>query len=309
MLASLFRKSTPLNYSIVILSVVFFFFIYQIKHATANNSWLHLGMKFGLICIIFASLFIANFIAKKNGLTKDSAYTVLFYLIFFLFFPSVFDDTALVLSNFFILLAMRRMLSLHSLKAPKEKIFDASLWVFVAALFHFWSILFIIMVFISILFHAARDYRNWFLPFIAFFGIAAVFGLSAMVFNKEWITHLLQHATVDMEFGYFTNNYQHLALSVYMTAGMLFTVLLLATLSNRPLILHSSYKKIIAAFFIGILILLVSPVKSNNQLIFTFAPVAIMATTFIEFTQTKWKKEVMLFALILSGVFAYFSQL
>ena len=89
MITSLFRKSTPLNYSVVILAVVFFFFAYQIKHVTSDNSWFRLGLKFGLLGIIFASLFIANFIVKKNGLSKDSAYTVLFYLIFLLFFPCI----------------------------------------------------------------------------------------------------------------------------------------------------------------------------------------------------------------------------
>ena len=104
MITSLFRKSTPLNYSVVILGVLFFFFLYQIKHATSNNSLLHIGLKFGLLALIFASVFIANFIVKKNGMSKDSAYTVLFYLIFLLFFPSVLDNTALLFSNFYNLL-------------------------------------------------------------------------------------------------------------------------------------------------------------------------------------------------------------
>jgi hypothetical protein len=46
------------------------------------------------------------------------------------------------------LLALRRLISLQSMKASKEKIFDASLWVFIASLFHFWSILFIVLIFI-----------------------------------------------------------------------------------------------------------------------------------------------------------------
>lgn len=309
MITSLFRKSTPLNYSVVILAVVFFFFTYQIKHVTADNSWLRLGLKFGLLGIIFASLFIANFIVKKNGLSKDSAYTVLFYLIFLLFFPSLFDDTALVFSNFFILLAMRRMVSLHSPKSPKEKIFDASLWVFVAALFHFWSILFVVLIFISILFHGARDYRNWFLPFIAFFGIAMVYVLFALLFNKQWITHLVDRSIIDLKFGYFTSNFQNLALSVYATIGLFFLGSLLLSLSHRPLILHSSYKKIMSAFIIGILILLISPFKSNDLLVFTIAPLSMMATSHIEMSQVKWQKEVILFLLIGFGVFAFFSQL
>jgi len=309
MITSLFRKSTPLNYSIVIIAIVFFFFVYEIKHVSGDNSTLHLTSKAILLGIIFGSFFLVNFIVKKNGLSKDSAYTVLFYLIFMLFFPSVWNNGTLILSNFFILMSMRRLLSLHSLKSTKEKIFDASLWVFLAALFHFWSILFIILVFISILFHAARDYRNWFLPFIAFFGVAVIFVLTAIVFEKPWIGHLLHQAVADVNFNYFTNNYQNLALSIYATIGLFFVASLLLTISNRPLILHASYKKIISAFFIGIAVLVISTNKSNDLLIFSFAPLAMMATSHIEIAQIKWQKEIALAAVILCGIFAFFLQL
>jgi len=304
MITSLFRKSTPLNYSLVIIAVVFFFFVFQMSHISHDNSWFHIFEKCCLLGIIFASLFVANFIVKKNGLSKDSAYTVLFYLMFVLFFPSLFNNPYLIISNFFVLLSVRRLVSLHSLKATKEKIFDASLWVFVATLFHFWSILFIILVFIAILFHAARDYRNWFLPFIA-----TVFVLASIVFNEGWIAHLLKQAMVDYKISYFTNNYQNLALSIYATIGLFFVASLLLTLSNRPLILHSSYKKIISAFFIGILVFVISPDKSNDLLVFTIAPLAMMATSHIEISAVKWQKEVICFTVILCGFYAFFSQL
>jgi len=309
MITSLFRKSTPLNYSLVIIGVVFFFFLYQIKHLVPHTSGILLGIKIGLLGIIFASLFITNFIVKKNGLSKDSAYTALFYLLFLLFSPSVLDNTSLLLANFFILLAMRRLVSLHSLKAPKEKIFDAALWVCVATLFHFWSILFMGLVFISILFHVARDYRNWFLPIIAFFTVAAIFLGSALFFNKTWIDQLLQQAVVDFRINYFTNNYQNLALSVYATIGLFFLVSLVLTLSNRPLILHPTYKKVVSAVVIGVAVYLISPNKSNDLLVFTFAPMAMITTSHIETAQLKWQQEVVLFALILLAFFAFFTQL
>ena len=309
MITSLFRKSTLLNYSVVILGVIIFFFIYQIHHATGNSSGIVLIEKLILLGVIFASIFTVNFIIKKNGLSKDSAYTVLFYFIFLMFFPSVWDNFKLIASNFFILLALRRLISLQSLKAPKEKVFDASLWVFVAAAFHFWSILYIILVFIGILFHVARDYRNWLLPFIAFFTIISIFFLTALFFDKSWIANLINQTVVDYKINYFVNNYQNLALSIYATISLFFVVSLLLSMSNRPLILHSSYQKIIWAFIIGIIVFVVSPNKSNDLLVFTIAPLAMMATSYIEMAQVKWQKEVVLFFLIIAGFFAFFSQL
>jgi hypothetical protein len=169
MITSLFKKSTPINFAFVFLMLLFFFLTTQFHQVGSVFSISFLVKKTILFFIIFACFFTANFIIKKNGLSKDSAFTILFYLLLLLFFPSVMNNSMLFLANFFILLALRRLFSLQSSKSQKEKIFDASLWVFVASLFHFWSILFIILVFISILFHTARDYRTWFLPFIAFF--------------------------------------------------------------------------------------------------------------------------------------------
>ncbi len=308
MITSFFRKSTPLNYSTVILGLLFFFFYYQIKHVTGDNSWLNVVSKCALIAALFVSMFITNFIVKKNGLSKDSAYTVLLFFLFLLFFPGILNNTSLLLSNFFILLATRRIISLHSLKASKEKIFDASLWVFIAALFHFWSVLFIVLIFIAILFHVARDYRNWFLPIIAFFSIAILFVGSSLYFNTQWINYLISESTIDLRFDYFTNNNQNIAFSIYATIGLFFLVLLLLSLSNRPLILHPTYKKVISAFVIGIAVFAVSPNKSNELLVFTFAPLAMIATTHIETAQAYWKKEVVLWILVAVSFIAFFKQ-
>ena len=308
MITSFFRKSTPLNYSTVILGLLFFFFYYQIKHVTGDNSWTNIVSKCVILAALFVSMFITNFIVKKNGLSKDSAYTVLLFFLFLLFFPGILNNTSLLLSNFFILLATRRIISLHSLKASKEKIFDASLWVFIAALFHFWSILFIVLIFIAILFHVARDYRNWFLPIIAFFSIAILFVGSSFYFNTQWINHLISESIIDLRFDYFTNNYQNVAFSIYVTIGLFFLVLLLLSLSNRPLILHPTYKKVISAFVIGIAVLAISPNKSNELLVFTFAPLAMIATAHIETAQAYWKKEVVLWILLAVSFIAFFAQ-
>ena len=309
MITSLFRKSTPLNYSLVIIAVVVFFFLYQISQGTDNVSALSLVQKGVVLTVLFASLFTTNFIIKRNGLSKDSTFTVLFYFLFLLFFPSVWNNMNLLLANFFIILALRRLISLQSLKEPKEKIFDASLWIFVATLFHFWCILYIILVFIAILFHVARDYRNWLLPLIAFFAIALFFILASLVLQTSWISYLLQTATLNYNFDYFQNNYQNIALSIFMTVALFFLVSLALSVSSRPLVLHASYKKIVSAFFIGIIIFIVSPNKSNDLLLFTFAPLAIMGTIHIEIVPVKWQKEVVLFGILILGLFSFFSQL
>jgi hypothetical protein len=138
------------------------------------------GSKLGLLAVLLGSVFITNFISKKNGLSKDSAYTVFFFFLI-VFFPSVLDNVNLVVANFFYSSCFRRLIS-AILKASK-KIFDASFWIIVAALFQFWSILYLVLVFISIIFHVSRDYRNWFLPFLFFFAASILFFAASILFH------------------------------------------------------------------------------------------------------------------------------
>lgn len=309
MITSFFKKSTPINYSILGILTGVFFFLYQfhsITGAISPGGWLQ---KAGLLVLLFASIFLSNFIVKKNGLTKNSSYTILFYLLFLLFFPNIWNNINLLLANFFILLSMRRLVSLQTLKAPKEKIFDAALWIFVASLFHFWCILFIILVYISIIFHVSRDYRNWLIPFVAFCAIAVIFVLYDLIIDKSVINAYLLSYEMDFQLDYFTNKYQNIAFSIYTVFVLFFLVPFVFTLTNKPLNLQASYKKVIFASLIGISIFVLSANKNNEILVFTFLPMAIMATNTIEYLHSKIQQEIILFLSIACGLFCFFSQL
>ena len=309
MITTIFKKSTPINYILVTVLMIVFFLMYQFNIKTFSLTNLQLLEKTVLIGVLLASLFVLDFVTKKNGLSKDSGYTIFFGLLYFVFFPSVLDNFKLLMANFFILLAMRRLVSLQTLKLPKEKIFDASLWIFVATLFHFWSILFMILVFISIFFHVSRDYRNWILPFIAFFSIAIIFLLASLLFDKSLIDNFFETMKSNYQIDYFTNNYQNISLSLYVTIAIFFLSTMVLSLSHRPLILNSTYKKIFLWFIIGVIIFIVSPHKNNGLLVFTFAPMAILSTNHVEFIQIKWQRELILFIVIICSFFGFFAQL
>ncbi|MCP2026429.1 hypothetical protein L1276_001573 [Flavobacterium sp. HSC-32F16] len=252
---------------------------------------------------------MVNFIVKKNGLSKDNGYAIFFYLLFILFFPTIFNNSNVVYANFFILLALRRLISLQSLKASKEKIFDASFWIFVASLFQFWSILFLILVFISIVFHVSRDYRNWVLPFIALLAVAIIFLMISLMFHIDTVKFFYDRAVIDFSINYFKDNYENGALSIYAAVVVFFVFSMLTTLSNRPQIVHTSYKKVVACFFIAVLVYIISPDKSNDLLLFSIAPLAIMAASHVEYMQQKLNNEIVFYILILCSLFTFFSQL
>jgi len=309
MITSVFRKSTPLNYSLVVILILVFFFMFQFQEPSWMSSSFLAFQKISLLCFLFGSFFLINFIVKKNGLSKDNGYAIFFYLLFLLFFPTIFNNANVIYANFFILLALRRLISLQSLKASKEKIFDASFWILVASLFQFWCILFLILVFISIIFHVSRDYRNWVLPFIGLMAVAVIFLLISLIFHIDAIEFFQKRAVVNFNIDYFKNNYENGALSIYVAVSLFFVVSMLMTFSNRPQIVHSSYKKIIACFFIAAFVYIISPDKSNDLLLFSIAPLTMMAASYIEYVHQRLNSEIVFYALIACSLFTFFTQL
>ena len=309
MIASLFNKSRPINYLLIGLMLVIFYFLYL----TNDLSWTehyHLAVqKIFLLLVLVGSMFLVRFVTKRNGLSRDNSYAALLFVVFLILFPTVLVNTNVILANFFLLLAMRRLVSMQSMITPKEKIFDASLWIFVASLFHFWCILFLILVFISIIFHVSGDYRNWIIPIIALFTVVVLFSLAVLLIDPTLFNFVYNQIQVSFDFTYFENGFQNVALAFFSSVAVLFFSSELLSLSNRPLNMQSSYKKIIFTFLLGVGIYVLSASKNNSFLMFTFFPLAVMGTNFLESQENNWVKEGVLGGILLTELIIFFGQL
>lgn len=305
MITSIFSKSRPINYILTTLLLVICFTIYQFSTSYNTISGFEIAKKVVFLVLLIGSLFVSNFITKKNGLSKDNSYTFLLFCIFFILFPTTLSNGYLIVSNGLILLALRRLISMQSLITPKEKIFDASLWIFIASLFHFWSILFMLLVFISIIFHVSRDYRNWIIPFISLATVVVITVLLALIFDPNFISKYIANIRVDFDIWYIKTVFQSFSLGVYIIIALVAFFTMIFILSNKSLNMQASYKKIIFAFIIGLVVFFISPNKDNGYLIFTFVPVAIMLTNYLETIEKYWIKESILGIILLSSLLNY----
>ncbi len=309
MLASIFSKTRPFNYLVVGILSLFFFSVKIIALAQPNADWIYYAEQFGLYLLLLASLFILNFITLKNGLTKGNNYALLLFFIFLLFFSSIFQNKNIIISNFLLLLALRRLISLKSLLQTKEKIFDASFWIFLAALFHFWSIFYIILVFIAVILHVSKDYRNWIIPFIALFAATILFFLANSILDNTLMSTLLSKTYISFDFYYFENIYQRIALALFASISLFFFVSHLFDVPNKALNMQSSHKAILFSFVLGVGIYVLSANKNNGCLAFCFGPLAIIGANFIEKIENNWVKEIVVYALLSLGIFFFIMQL
>ena len=309
MLASVFSKTRPFNYLVIgILSLVFFI-LKTISTASVDATWVYYAEELGLFLLVFGSIFLTNFIALKNGLTKGNNYALLLFFVFLLFFSSVFQNKNIIISNFLLLLALRRLISLKSLLSTKEKIFDASFWILLAALFHFWSIFYIVLVFIAIILHVSKDYRNWIIPFIALLAVTILFFLANSLLDNGLMSTLLSKTYISFDFYYFDNVYQRIALAVFASISLFAFVLHVFDIPNKALNMQSSHKTILFSFILGVGIYVLSANKNNGSLAFCFAPLAIIGANFIEKIENNWVKEIVVYSLLAFGVFFFVMQL
>ncbi len=309
MITSVFSKSRPINYILITTLLVLCFLLFQFQSNFNTISVFEIGKKIVLLLLLVGSLYVTNFITKKNGLSKDNSYTFLLFFVFLILFPKTLSNASLIISNGFILLALRRLISMQSLITPKEKIFDASFWIFTASLFNFWCILFIILVFISIIFHVSRDYRNWIIPFIAFFTVVVIASVGALMIDSSLIKSYLSNIVIDFDLKYLETIFQNIALFIYILTALVAFVTMMLILSSKLSNYQSSYRKIIFAFIIGLAVFFISPNKDNSYLIYTFVPVSIMLTNYLETIQKYWIKETILGIIISASVVTFVLQL
>jgi len=191
----------------------------------------------------------------------------------------------------------------------KEKIFDASFWIFLAALFHFWSIFYIILVFIAVILHVSKDYRNWIIPFIALFAVTILFFLANSILDNTLMSTLLDKTYISFDFYYFDNIYQRIALATFTSLSLFAFVLHVFDVPNKALNMQSSHKTILFSFILGVGIYVLSANKNNGSLAFCFGPLAIIGANFIEKIENNWVKEIVVYALLAFGIFFFVMQL
>jgi Family of unknown function (DUF6427) len=308
MIANLFSKTRPINYALLAVMLIVSYFLFQFcrENIVYNaESYLFLLVNFGLI--IF-SLILTNFISLKNTLTKNDHFALLLFLIFVLFFPTILQNFSILLSNLFLLLALRRLISLKSLVSPKEKIFDASFWIFLSAIFHFWSIIYIVLVFLSIIYHSGKDYKNWLLPFVSFMCVWLLYIFFNLIFYD---TYQVEKSLFSVDFTFFNNQnlYQNMAFSVYVSISVLFFASQIIQYPNKPLNMQSSYKQVYFSFILAMAIYVFSANKTNDLLIYSFAPLSILGANMFEKMEDTIYKEVSLWLLFLIGLFFFIMQL
>nr|WP_317632054.1 DUF6427 family protein [uncultured Flavobacterium sp.] len=309
MITSIFNKTRPINYIILSALLLVFYILFQNADFFSKATLFDWCLKIVSFTLLLGALYLSQFIYNRNNLVKDNMYGSLFFLSFCILLPSIFTNINVIGSVFFLILSFRRLISLKSMIHIKQKLFDATAFILIASLFHFWNILFLIVVFIAIVIHVAFDLRNWIIPIIATILIGAIILLYVMLFEGSLLLFLYESSSIDLSFNYFENDIQRITLAVFTGVSALFLISSLLSYSSKPLNQLGAYRMLYLILLVAIAVFIVSPNKSNSLLAFTFFPVSIFGTNLIEKLDNKWVQEAVILIIVLISLTTFFIQL
>lgn len=303
MLTSFFGKSKPINFLTVAIFMAVFYLIANAGTIFSSFTPGLLAIKMGVLIGFILSAIVLDFIAKKNDLTKRSAYKILIFAVFSVSFIGILRDNQAIVANLFVLLSLRRVISLKSQKDIQKKIFDATFWICIASLFYFWSILFLIVVYSGILMHTTNYFKNWLIPPIAIFTVFLLVTGFNILINDKFLTFGVWFQPSSFDFGNYQQPQLLIPLSVILavalwTISYYFKMLQKANINSRP-----TYILVLLTLITSIGIALFSPVKDGSELLFFFVPISIIASNYFESKSENTFKEILLAGLILMPIF------
>lgn len=299
MLTSFFGKSKPINFLAVVIFMAVFYIIANAAVLFSDFNFGSLAIKIGVLICFVGSVTVLDFIAKKNDLTKRSAYKILIFAVFSVSFIGILRDNQTIVANLFVLLSLRRVISLKSQKDIQKKIFDATFWICIASLFYFWSILFLIVIYSGILMHTTNYFKNWLIPPVAVFTVYLLVTGFNIIFYDSFFTfnHWFQDSSFD--FDYYQQPKLFIPLSVILAVALWAISFYLKLLQKANINSRPTYILVLLTLVTAIGVALFSPVKNGSELLFFFIPLSIITSNYFEDKSEKTFKEILLIGLIL----------
>jgi len=294
MISSIFGKTKPINYIIVLaFSFLFYWLVHFILYERIYSLEQILGQVLVLAVLLF-SFFIVNFIVKRNKMTGTNSYTILFFAVLLVIFPEVLTDNNAVLANFLLLLATRRLISMRSLKNMKLKIFDTSLWIMFASVFYDWMLLYMLMVFIAIYIYEPKSFNNWLVPFTAGFVLFMIsYSFLILTNNQEFLIDHYQFS-IALNTDYYLNWGSSSKLIVYTLLFFILSIFAFLKLGKTGVGKIVTTRLIVFSFMIGLVLNVLLSTKDLHPILLTFFPAAVLMTNYVESIKRENMREIIL---------------
>ena len=294
MISSIFGQSKPINYIIILGFLFLFYGLISAEQIGRIDSLQDIVIQLAVLGVLLFSVMVVNFIVKRNQISGTNDFTIFYYALLIVLFPEVLRDYNAVFASFFLLLALRRLISLKSLKNIKLKLFDASFWIAVGSLFYDWILLFLVLVYICIYIYEPKNIRNWLVPLISLACAGVILYMFLIIMGNEGFFE--QH----YRFGFYTDSslifdiQDSIKIFLYMILVVIASIVSLVKLRKLGMGKMVTMRIITISFFIGMLVTVFKSSETISPVMITFFPASILFTKYVEVIKKINIKEVTL---------------
>ena len=295
MLSVRFENTKPITFIIVLLALLIGDELFQFKILQLPLSDVsHLTVLMSTFGLLFLSLLLLHQIDRWNELTDTkNCYSIAFFSIFVVLFPTLFDKVKLVGANLLIIVALWRVLTLKTGEGIPQKLFDTSLLIICAGLLHPWALIFLLNVWISLLFYGAEKRRYWFIPLLAIITVSILLGAILLILQEPFpIDDFTNLITSDIN-NLLNFSSHSIATTIAVCSLALLLLVALAVYYFRSVYHSISSLVVIQFLWIGLIVVFLS-----KEVIYTFAPIAILFALYVEKIRVWWLKEIVLWSLL-----------
>ena len=295
MLSVRFENTKPITFIIVLLALLIGDGLFQFKILQLPLSDVsHLIVLMSTFVLLFLSLLLLHQIDRWNELTDTkNCYSIAFFSIFVVLFPTLFDKVKLVGANLLIIVALWRVLTLKTGEGIPQKLFDTSLLIICAGLLHPWALIFLLNVWISLLFYGAEKRRYWFIPLLAIITVSILLGAILLILQEPFpIDDFTNLITSDIN-NLLNFSSHSIATTIAVCSLALLLLVALAVYYFRSVYHSISSLVVIQFLWIGLIVVFLS-----KEVIYTFAPIAILFALYVEKIRMWWLKEIVLWSLL-----------
>ena len=295
MLSKYFENTKPITFIIVLLALLIGDGLFQFKILQLPLSDVsHLTVLMSTFVLLFLSLLLLHQIDRWNELTDTkNCYSIAFFSIFVVLFPTLFDKVKLVGANLLIIVALWRVLTLKTGDGIPQKLFDTSLLIICAGLLHPWALIFLLNVWISLLFYGAEKRRYWFIPLLAIITVSILLGAILLILQEPFpIDDFTNLITSDIN-NLLNFSSHSIATTIAVCSLALLLLVALAVYYFRSVYHSISSLVVIQFLWIGLIVVFLS-----KEVIYTFAPIAILFALYVEKIRVWWLKEIVLWSLL-----------
>ena len=309
MISSIFEKTKPVNFIILLVFLFLFYWSVQFYLLDTALSEVEIAKSGAILTTLLFSVFIVDFIVKRNKLTGTNSFAILFFTLLFVVFPYTLGDNNAIFTSFFLLLAMRRLLSFKSLKNIKLKIFDAGLWICISSIFYEWALLYLLVVFAAIYIYDPKNKKNWLvLLSVGFCFFMILYGILILLGKPEFIGNHYDFA-IDYNAIFPIKIWTSLKMALYALFNMALAFSAFINLSKSGVGKVITLRLIAFSFVIGLIVNILVTSENNNAVIITFFPSVIFIVNYLESIKKPKLLELLLIAGIMVPIIVFVTKL